>query len=90
VIIFGTGFDVSHPPIASKIRCRDEPFRIFNEEVQAGLAPTVFDNGGCSSYYLNARRKNCAAWPFSTGSLRRRLSRFDLQNYHAVPCCGLG
>jgi len=23
VIIFGTGFDVSHPPIASKIRCRD-------------------------------------------------------------------
>ena len=155
VIIFGTGFDVSHPPIASKIRCRDgqllsdrwavspeaylattvpdapnsymmlgpnilvynsflalaeaqldyvidalvtteragievieirdEPFRTFNEEVQAGLAPTVFNNGGCSSYYLDARGKNFAAWPFSTGSLRRRLSRFDLQNYHAVP-----
>jgi len=155
VIIFGTGFDVSHPPIASKIRCRDgrllsekwavspeaylattvpdapnayvllgpnilvynsflalaeaqldyvidalltteragigvieirdEPFRTFNDEVQAGLAPTVFNNGGCSSYYLDARGKNFAAWPFSTGSLRRRLSRFDLQNYHAVP-----
>ncbi len=31
------------------IEIRDEPFRIFNEEVQAGLAPTVLDNGGCSS-----------------------------------------
>jgi len=154
VIIFGTGFDVSHPPIASRIRRRDgrllsedwavspeaylattvpgapnayillgpnilvynsfldlaeaqldyivdalvatdragietieirkEPFRTFNEEVQAGLAPTVFNNGGCSSYYLDARGKNFAAWPFSTGSLRQRLSRFDLQNYHAA------
>lgn len=67
------------------IAVRDEPFRAVNEQVQAGLAPTVFNNGGCSSYYLDARGKNFAAWPFSTGSLRRRLSRFDLENYQATP-----
>ncbi|PQP18562.1 flavin-containing monooxygenase [Rhodococcus opacus] len=155
VIIFGTGFDVSHPPIASRIRgrdgtllsekwskspeaylatttpgapnayimlgpnilvynsflglaetqldyvidgltkaerqgievleVRDQPFRRFNDAVQKGLEPTVFNNGGCSSYYLDADGRNFAAWPWSTGSLRRRLARFDLENYAIRP-----
>ncbi|WP_446221273.1 flavin-containing monooxygenase [Nocardia sp. IBHARD005] len=151
VIIFGTGFDVSHPPIARRIRGRDgtilaqrwavspeaylattapqipnafvmlgpnilvynsflglaeaqldyvtdalarcekdgvevfevreEPFRTFNDKLQKSLAHTVFNNGGCSSYYLDAQGRNFTAWPWSTGSLRRRLSHFDIDNY---------
>lgn len=150
-IIFGTGFDVSHPPIASRIRDRNgevlahrwkaspeaylsttvpdvpnafimlgpnilvynsflglaesqleyvidairqaraggietltvksEPFRAFNDDVQRDLEPTVFNNGGCSSYYLDDNGKNYIAWPWSTGLLRRKLSRFDMENY---------
>jgi len=38
-----------------------------------------------STELIDARGRKFAAWPFSTGLLRRRLSRFDLQNYHAVP-----
>ena len=45
MIIFGTGFDVSHPPIASKIRCRDG--RLLSEKwavsPEAYLATTVPD-----------------------------------------------
>ncbi|KAA0017679.1 flavin-containing monooxygenase [Antrihabitans cavernicola] len=155
VIIFGTGFDVSHPPIASRIRdmdgnllgdrwadspeaylatttprvpnafimlgpnilvynsflglaesqldyvidalrrleqdgvevfdVRDEPFRTFNDDVQKALGHTVFNKGGCSSYYLDAQGRNFTAWPWATGTLRRRLSRFDVDNYTTLP-----
>lgn len=160
VIIFGTGFDVSHPPIASRIRgdggnslsdkwtespeaylattvpgapnafimlgpnilvynsflglaenqldyvvdgitqadregtevleIAEAPFREFNDAVQESLGGTVFNSGGCSSYYLDARGKNFAAWPWSTGSLRRKLSRFDLENYTRTPYDKIG
>lgn len=151
VIIFGTGFDVSHPPIAHRIRdmdgkllserwavspeaylatttprvpnafimlgpnilvynsfldlaesqldyvidavttleqeCAevfevgDRAFREFNTDLQKALTRTVFNNGGCSSYYLDAQGRNFTAWPWSTGRLRRDLSRFDIENY---------
>ena len=64
---------------------RDQPFRRFNDAVQKGLEPTVFNNGGCSSYYLDADGRNFAAWPWSTGSPRCRLARFDLENYAVRP-----
>lgn len=59
----------------------DEPFRKFNADVRESLSHTVFDNGGCSSYYLDAQGGNFSAWPWSTGRLRRDLSHFDIENY---------
>ncbi|MGA9872054.1 MAG: NAD(P)/FAD-dependent oxidoreductase [Rhodococcus sp. (in: high G+C Gram-positive bacteria)] len=160
VVVFGTGFDVSHPPIAGIIRGEDgellsdrwstspeaylattvpgapnafimlgpnilvynsflglaesqldyivdgitqadregvevfeiseAPFRQFNDAVQVALAGTVFNSGGCSSYYLDESGKNFAAWPWSTKSLRHRLSRFDLDNYATTPYDRIG
>ncbi len=53
----------------------------YNEAVQAGLQGTVWNAGGCVSYYLDEHGRNIAAWPGTLPELRRRLSRFDLVNY---------
>ncbi|MBB3036287.1 cation diffusion facilitator CzcD-associated flavoprotein CzcO [Hoyosella altamirensis] len=155
VIIFGTGFDVSHPPIARHVRgsdghllsefwntspeaylgtttrnvpngfvllgpnllvynsflgiaedqmnyvvdaikkadsngvevlsLKESTLRQFNDEIQEALQRTVFNHGGCASYYLDENGKNFAAWPWSTTLMRKRLSRFDMENYDTIP-----
>jgi cation diffusion facilitator CzcD-associated flavoprotein CzcO len=49
----------------------------FNVEVQSRLTGTVWNAGGCTSYYLDANGRNSTMFPGSTLELRRRLSRFD-------------
>ncbi|MFI5980687.1 flavin-containing monooxygenase [Streptomyces sp. NPDC051555] len=48
-----------------------------NAAVQEALRTTVYDSGGCTSYYFSASGRNTFAWPWSTGRLVRRLNRFD-------------
>lgn len=155
VIIFGTGFDVSHPPIAARVRDRDgrrlserwegspraylgltvsgvpnafitlgpnvlvyssfvaiaeaqvgyivdalqrmdrdgiavlqmreEVEAAHNERVQQALKRTVWNSGGCRSYYLDASGRNFAGWPWSIAELRRRLARLDPNDYEVTP-----
>lgn len=159
VIVFGSGFELRHPPIANRIRCRDgrllseiwsinspeayrattlpgvpngylilgpnivmynsllalaefqldyvvdairtaadhgldvleiqaEPFRSFNAELQRDLGASVYNNGGCSSFYLDEAGKNFVTWPWSVGRLRHDLARFDIENYAVTPQAG--
>ncbi len=53
----------------------------FNAEVQSRLAGTVWNAGGCMSYYLDANGRNSTMFPGSTLELRRRLARFDAADY---------
>ena len=48
----------------------------YNSRLQAALQHTVWNTGGCSSYYLDANGRNSTAWPWTTFEMRRRLSRF--------------
>ncbi|MFI1030399.1 flavin-containing monooxygenase [Streptomyces sp. NPDC020951] len=52
-----------------------------NTAVQEALATTVYNTGGCTSYYFTPSGRNVFAWPWSTGRLVRRLSRFDADAY---------
>lgn len=45
----------------------------FNEEVQRRLRDTVWNAGGCRSYYLDRNGRNSTMFPGSTLELRRRL-----------------
>jgi cation diffusion facilitator CzcD-associated flavoprotein CzcO len=56
----------------------------FNEEVQRRLRGTVWNAGGCRSYYLDRNGRNSTIFPGSTLELRRRL-RFESTNYELVP-----
>ncbi|MEM6992371.1 MAG: SDR family NAD(P)-dependent oxidoreductase [Myxococcota bacterium] len=62
-----TSFDVRHD-----VQSR------YNDEVQAALAGTVWNAGGCSSYYLDRNGTNSTIYPWTTLDLRRRLRRFDV------------
>lgn len=52
-----------------------------NHLVQKHLKTTVFNAGGCKSYYLDANGRNFAAWPWSLKELRSRLKKMDLDHY---------
>ena len=54
------------------------------------LAGTVWNAGGCMSYYLDANGRNSTMFPGSTLELRRRLSRFDLADSRPWSSSGPG
>jgi cation diffusion facilitator CzcD-associated flavoprotein CzcO len=53
----------------------------FNADVQAALPGTVYQSGGCSSYYTDVNGRNSFSWPFSTGRLRSRVGEFREADY---------
>lgn len=53
----------------------------FNDEVQQALQNTVWNVGGCSSYFIDANGRNSTVWPWSTFEMRRRMAKFDLKDY---------
>lgn len=56
-----------------------------NTAVQEALPTTVYNSGGCTSYYFSPSGRNTFAWPWSTGRLVRRLSHFDPDSYTWYP-----
>ncbi|MEG0482932.1 MAG: NAD(P)-binding domain-containing protein [Acinetobacter sp.] len=155
VIIWGTGFEVSHPPIGKRVydttgqalaerwkgsspeaylgasiekvpnaflvlgpnilvydsfigiaeaqidyivngllKMRDLKFTRFeikkdvihkhNLKVQKQLQTTVFNAGGCKSYYLDENGRNFAAWPWSLKQLKSQLKELDLKHYNTA------
>jgi cation diffusion facilitator CzcD-associated flavoprotein CzcO len=57
----------------------------YNEKVQRDLQKTVWNTGGCSSYYIDVNGKNSIGFPWSTLTMQRLLAKFDIENYHIVP-----
>ncbi len=53
----------------------------WNDRVQSALSTTVFNAGGCASYYLDENGRNSSIYPWTTIDLRRRLRRFDRAQY---------
>jgi cation diffusion facilitator CzcD-associated flavoprotein CzcO len=54
----------------------------YNEMVQRKLAVTVWNTGGCASWYLDKNGRNPTLWPDYTFRFKRRLARFDLESYY--------
>ncbi|HMV61585.1 MAG TPA: cyclohexanone monooxygenase, partial [Agitococcus sp.] len=65
----------------SKFTIKPSVLRRHNEAVQKHLQTTVFNSGGCKSYYLDANGRNFAAWPWSLATLKQRLSSLKLPEY---------
>lgn len=57
----------------------------FDAGVQRRLQGTVWNAGGCVSWYLDAHGRNPTLWPGSTWSFRRSLRRFDVEAYRRTP-----
>lgn len=53
----------------------------YNVKLQDMLQGTVWNSGGCSSWYLDEAGRNTTLWPTFTFAFRKELRRCDLANY---------
>jgi len=56
----------------------------YNDELQRRLVPTVWNAGGCRSWYMDPRGRNTTIWPGYTWDFRRRTRRFELSKYERL------
>jgi cation diffusion facilitator CzcD-associated flavoprotein CzcO len=56
----------------------------FNHWLRERLRGTVWQSGGCQSWYRNAAGKNVVLWPGFTWQFRKRTKHFDVQNYQQL------
>ena len=68
---------------AAALDMRPQVQDAYNAGLQARLAGTVWASG-CRSWYLDRRGRNAVIYPELSHRYRRRLKRFDLQDYVAV------
>ncbi len=66
---------------ATSVDVRPEVQAAFNAEVDRRLKGTVWNAGGCASYYMDSNGRNGAIFPGSTIELRRRIKRFNTADY---------
>ncbi|MEP6853643.1 MAG: NAD(P)/FAD-dependent oxidoreductase [bacterium] len=71
------GLDAIEPEPAAQQR--------YNSALQAQLAGTVWNSGGCRSWYLDQHGRNTTIWPDFTFRFRRQTRRIDLAEYRVVP-----
>ncbi|MGK2883495.1 MAG: flavin-containing monooxygenase [Rhodococcus sp. (in: high G+C Gram-positive bacteria)] len=57
----------------------------YNSWIHDSLAGTVWNSGGCSSWYLDAQGRNPVMWPTYTFKFRNSTRTFDLGHYEGAP-----
>jgi cation diffusion facilitator CzcD-associated flavoprotein CzcO len=60
---------------------RPEVQDAYNVRLQEQLETTVWNTGGCASWYLDDKGRNTTLWPTFTFRFRRELSVFDVAEY---------
>ncbi len=56
----------------------------YNEEIQERLKSTVWQSGGCKSWYQNEVGENPTIWPGSNRAFRRETRKVDISDYDLV------
>ena len=69
----------------SYVDVRSDVEERYNARIQKRLAKTVWNAGGCVSWYLTQSGKNTVSWPGFTFEYRLRMRRFDADSYELVP-----
>ncbi|MEU1037340.1 NAD(P)/FAD-dependent oxidoreductase [Streptomyces sp. NPDC005907] len=56
----------------------------WNHRVQERMRRTVWNTGGCNSWYLDANGRNTTIWPGTTTEFRSATRRVDLAEYEVL------
>lgn len=56
----------------------------WNRRVQERMQRTVWNTGGCTSWYLDASGRNTTVWPGTTTEFRRATRRVDIAEYQVL------
>ena len=54
----------------------------FNKKLQVDIAKSVWQEGGCKSWYQTEDGRNPTLWPGFTFTFRNKTKRFDMENYN--------
>ncbi len=68
----------------SSVGVKSDVASAYNRKLQDSLAPTVWNAGGCQSYYLDSRGRNTTIWPHTTPYFQKLTRRFDVENYNTT------
>jgi cation diffusion facilitator CzcD-associated flavoprotein CzcO len=63
---------------------RPQAVRAWTDRVQQRMKRTVWNTGGCTSWYLDAGGRNTTVWPGTTGEFRRATKHVDLAEYEVL------
>jgi len=69
---------------AAAVEPLPEAQAVYNAKLQAKLSGTVWNTGGCASWYLDARGCNTTLWPGFTWQFRLATRRFDAGAYRVI------
>jgi cation diffusion facilitator CzcD-associated flavoprotein CzcO len=64
------------------IDVRERAQELYNQRLQRELRGTVWNSGGCASWYLDATGRNTTIWPGFTWPFRKRTRHFLPEDYH--------
>ncbi|MFI8390772.1 flavin-containing monooxygenase [Streptomyces sp. NPDC085540] len=76
--------DGSSPGGRVALGARPSAVNRWNRQVQARMERTVWNTGGCTSWYLDAQGRNTTVWPGTTGEFRRETRSVDLAEYEVL------
>jgi hypothetical protein len=75
---------------ATQIEVRRGAYDAYNQRLQSRLQRTVWNTGGCSSWYLDANGRNSTIWPDFTWRFWQQTRRFDESAYMLTAVSGRG
>jgi cation diffusion facilitator CzcD-associated flavoprotein CzcO len=75
---------------AAEIEVRRDAYDAYNAHLQSRLERTVWNTGGCSSWYLDANGRNATIWPDFTFRFWQQTRRFDAPAYELTGVSGRG
>jgi len=70
---------------AAAIEVRPEVQDAYNAKLQERLAGTVWNSGGCGSWYIDAKGRNSIQWPGFTFEFARRTRALDPDDFALTP-----
>ena len=72
------------------IEVRSDKQEKYNKDLQAAMSKSVWNNGGCASWYMDKHGNNTTLWPGFTFQFRNATKHFDLAAYRSVATSDLG
>ncbi|MFC9893933.1 flavin-containing monooxygenase [Nocardia sp. NPDC127579] len=70
------------------VEVRREVQDTYNRELQRKLSKSVWNTGGCASWYLDKHGNNTTLWPDFTFEFRRLTKKFDVSAYETTSSAG--
>jgi cation diffusion facilitator CzcD-associated flavoprotein CzcO len=70
---------------AARIEVRGDAVEAYNDQLQARMGRTVWNSGGCASWYIDANGKNTTIWPDFTWRFWQQTREFDAGAYALTP-----